>query len=342
MKPTVQTHLSNVLKCSSAVIIAAGAAFDASASADYGPAIWRPVCSGKWNTSGYGKKFFVEHTMEGYYLTGIAYIQRCDVSVSIHYAVSGKKDTTSDANPGEVSQLVSDVYYAYHARCWNNHCIGTEHEGFVSNPAWYTTQLYDSSAALTKSKAEKYGFPKDRNRIIGHNEKSRSAWVSYANANLGINATCNTHSDPGPYWDWSGYMARINPPPPTSVIVDNSSAGFSVTGTSWASGSSSTDKYGSDYRYHSTAPVSEPAQWLATVSGTKNVAAWWPQGSNRSATASYHVFHSGGTSVVAVNQQANGGKWNSLGSWGMTTGKVQLSCWTATGYIVVADAIRWQ
>lgn len=180
------------------------------ASTDYGPAIWRPVCNGKWYTSGYGKKFFVEHDMEGYYLSGIAYIQRCDVSVSIHYAINGKVDNGSDAAPGEVSQLVNDVYYAWHVRCWNQHCMGTEHEGFRSNPAWYTPQLYDASAALTKSKAEKYGFAKDRNHIVGHDEHFNAAWRSYAAANLGIDPNCNDHNDPGPYWDWSGFMARIN------------------------------------------------------------------------------------------------------------------------------------
>jgi hypothetical protein len=286
------------------------------------------------------KSFFVVHDMEGYYLTGIAYIQRCDISVSIHYAINGKVDTSSDAAPGEVSQLVRDAHYAWHARCWNNHSIGTEHEGFMNNPAWFTPQMYTASAALTKAKAEKYAFAKDRNHIVGHNAETVSGWAAYASANLGIDPWCNTHGDPGPYWDWTGYMNLINPPA-SSVIVDNSNAGFSVTGT-WAAGSSSTDKYGADYRYHSTAAVSQPAQWLANVSGTKNVAAWWAQGSNRSATAGYHVYHSGGTTVVNVNQQVNGGKWNSLGNFSMTTGKVLLSVWTATGYIVVADAIKWQ
>lgn len=138
----------------------------------------------------------------------------------------------------------------------------------------------------------------------------------------------------------TGVMNRKNGST-TAIVVDNSSSGFSVTGT-WASGSSSTDKYGADYRYHSTQAISEPAQWLSSASGTRTVSAWWPQGSNRSTTAAYHVFHSGGTTVVNVNQQINGGKWNSLGSYSMTTGKVQLSCWTATGYIVVADAVQWQ
>ena len=56
------------------------------------------------------------------------------------------------------------------------------------------------------------------------------------------------------------------------------------------------------------------------------------------------MVHAGGTTVVTVNQQANGGKWNLLGNWNMKAGsnQVRLSCWTTTGFVVVADAIRWQ
>jgi GH25 family lysozyme M1 (1,4-beta-N-acetylmuramidase) len=131
----------------------------------------------------------------------------------------------------------------------------------------------------------------------------------------------------------------------SSVIVDNSNAGFTVTGTAWSTGSSSTDKYGADYRYHSTTPVSEPAQFLANVSaGAHDVAAWWTQGANRSTTASYVVAHSAGTTTVVVNQQINGGKWNSLGNFNFAGGNttVKLSCWTTTGFIVVADGVKWQ
>ncbi|MDB6027265.1 MAG: hypothetical protein JWM68_3488, partial [Verrucomicrobiales bacterium] len=142
----------------SALIVGALASvLQADASTDYGPAVWRPVCDGKWYTTGSGKQFYVIHDMEGYYLTGISYLQRCDISTSVHYAVNGLSDTGSDAAPGEVSQLVRDTYYAWHARCWNQYSMGTEHEGFASNPAWFTDEMYDASAALTKSKADKYG-----------------------------------------------------------------------------------------------------------------------------------------------------------------------------------------
>jgi hypothetical protein len=139
-------------------------------------------------------------------------------------------------------------------------------------------------------------------------------------------------------------MARINGgATKTAVIKDNTAATYVGT---WATGSSSTDKYGADYRFHSTAAVSEPATWAANlnVSATWSVYAWWPAGANRSASAPYIVSHGGGSTTVNVNQQANGGKWNLLGSWSMSSGAndVKLSCWAATGYVVVADAVKWQ
>lgn len=123
--------------------------------------------------------------------------------------------------------------------------------------------------------------------------------------------------------------------------VDNTSASFVG---SWAAGSSSTDKYGADYRFKSTAPVSEPATFSTALNtgATWNVRAWWTQGSNRSVSAPYIVAHDGGTTTVNKNQQSGGGAWQLLGSWNMSgTKSVQLSCWAATGFVVVADAIRW-
>lgn len=130
--------------------------------------------------------------------------------------------------------------------------------------------------------------------------------------------------------------------PKTAVTRDNPTAVF--TGT-WATGTSSTDKHGTDYRYKSTAPASEPATWTGSlnVTATWNARAWWAQGSNRSTTAPYMVTHAGGTTTVNKNQQVNGGSWQLLGSWNMNAGNntIKLSCWTSTGYIVVADAVRW-
>jgi hypothetical protein len=58
---------------------------------------------------------------------------------------------------------------------------------------------------------DKYGIPKDRNHIIGHGEWQNSAWVNWA-VSKGYPATfgtCNSHTDPGPNWDWGFFMQLI-------------------------------------------------------------------------------------------------------------------------------------
>ena len=131
---------------------------------------------------------------------------------------------------------------------------------------------------------------------------------------------------------------------PVEVILDNAQAGFTAS-ASWSTGTMSTDKYGSNYRFRSTAATSDTATWAVTLpsAGSYQVYAWWPQGSNRSLTAPYIVYYNGGSQVVSVNQQINGGKWNLLTTKSMLAGsnQVKLSCWTTTGKVVMADAIRW-
>ena len=426
------------------------------ASTDYGPAIWRQACSTHWYTSGNGHHFVVIHDMEGYYASTISYLQGCNNTVSINYCVNGLKDTSTDYPAGEITQMVREAYYAWHVGCWNKYMFGTEHEGFVSNPAWFTDAMYNATGALQKHLCEAYGITKDRNHVIGHNEHLNANWRNWVTANYAFSPTCNSHTDPGQYWDWTrlmnslngnaatvvssshpssvtvgqGFSATVvmhnsggtswtsagnynlgsqNPQDNTrwglgrvgttgtispganstytfnctapttagsyafdwkmvqdgvewfgdtaggginvtaaglaSAIVDNSDAGFSVTG-SWVTGSSSTDKYGADYRYHSTAAVSEPAQWVANLAntGTYAVYAWWPAGANRSTSAPYIVYYNGGNASVPKNQQTAGGAWNLLGTWAMNAGNntVKLSCWTGTGFNVMADAIKWQ
>src|SRR5688572_32445380 len=68
--------------------------------------------------------------------------------------------------------------------CWSAYSMGTEHEGFASNPAWYTDAMYNASSALTRAKANKYGIPKDRNHIIAHGQKGFSGWVDRKSTRL--------------------------------------------------------------------------------------------------------------------------------------------------------------
>ncbi len=127
------------------------------------------------------------------------------------------------------------------------------------------------------------------------------------------------------------------------IIIDNSSGSFSCSAT-WATGTSA-GKYGADYRWRSTAAVSDAATWTPNIisAGAYTVYAWWVAGANRSANSAYQIHTTGGDTNVYVNQQANGGAWVSLGSHSLATGGawVKKSCWATTGFVVVADAVKW-
>ena len=180
------------------------------AQPDYTNAIWRQAYPGHWYTSGRTRQFHVVHDMEGYYWGTISYFQQSGTQASVYYCVNGLKDNAGDSAPGEISQMVEEQYYAWHVSCWNQYMFGTEHEGFVSNPAWYTEAQYQASALLTRYICDKYNIPKDRNHIIAHGEWQNAAWKSWMSTNFPqIDTTCNNHTDPGVNWNWTHYMQLV-------------------------------------------------------------------------------------------------------------------------------------
>jgi autotransporter-associated beta strand protein len=198
------------------------------AQPDYAAAHWNPADCVKYYTSGYGHFFCVIHDMEGYYLDSISYLNRCDttngvynVDASVYYLVNGLQNGSdnlghAENNPndpvaGDITQSVRESDWAWHVRCWNEYMFGTEHEGFVATPAWYSEAMYQASAGLQRHLCDTYGIPKDRNHIIGHDEWQNAAWTNWMATNWPqIDTTCNTHTDPGPYWNWTHFMALIN------------------------------------------------------------------------------------------------------------------------------------
>jgi N-acetylmuramoyl-L-alanine amidase len=125
-----------------------------------------------------------------------------------------------------------------------------------------------------------------------------------------------------------------------TVTLDNNQAGFAAS-ANWSTGTSAADKFGADYRFRSTAAISDRASWSINVgtAGTYRVQGWWSAGTNRAPSADYTLPNG---AVAIANQQASGGQWNTLGTMSLATGArvTYLSCWEATGFVVIADAIR--
>ncbi|MDQ3034070.1 MAG: N-acetylmuramoyl-L-alanine amidase [Myxococcota bacterium] len=126
------------------------------------------------------------HTMEGGYRGSIGWFQDPANTrrTSAHFLIR--------SSDGEITQMVRESDAARHIGSWNAFTIGIEHEGFMSNPAWFTDAMYRSSARLVRHLCDEYGIPIDREHILGHGE------VPGALTN-----------DPGPHWDWPRYIALV-------------------------------------------------------------------------------------------------------------------------------------
>jgi len=130
------------------------------------------------------------------------------------------------------------------------------------------------------------------------------------------------------------------------IIIDNPAC--TLYGA-WTTASSSTDKYGSDYYYASTAASETKwARWTPNIltAGNYDTYCWYPQGANRSAAAPYTVYWDGGSQTVTVNQQTGGGSWRALLTGKPfavgTAGYIKLGNGTGeSSLVVMADAVKF-
>lgn len=210
-------------------------------TADYGPALWNPAATCNFSSrNGVAISAITIHTVQGTYSGCISWFQNCSASVSAHYVIR--------SSDGQVTQMVNEADKAWHVGTENPYTIGYEHEGYVSDPSWYTMEMYTSSADLSRDVINSgYGIPAPRTyfgdasstvetlggctKIKGHQH--------YAN---------QTHTDPGINWDWELYYRLINNNP---TIINMSAA----SGTFFDSGGAAAD-YSDDER---TVWVFEPA-----------------------------------------------------------------------------------
>jgi hypothetical protein len=129
----------------------------------------------------------------------------------------------------------------------------------------------------------------------------------------------------------------------SDIVIDNGGASFVGT---WSTASTSTDKFGSDYRYHTSGTGSSTATYTPNIAtaGSYRVYAWYPEGSNRTTSAPYVIRHSGVSTSVTLDQTINGGTWNLLGTWNFaagTAGYARVTDNFSGTSVVMADAFKF-
>lgn len=155
----------------------------------------------------YGIDRVVIHVVQGSYATALDVFQDPFHEAAAHYVI--RKD-------GHIAQMIRELDVAFHAgnRGYNERSVGIEHEGYVDRPESFTAAMYASSARLTAGICRRYGFPADREHIVGHGEVPGT-----------------DHTDPGKHWDWDRYLGLVRaelrrpvPKPPRATGRGNAGA----------------------------------------------------------------------------------------------------------------------
>ena len=153
----------------------------------YPPMRWLPASSENFSEGRDGARvtLIVIHATDGTYAGSQAWFRQPRAKVSSHYIIR--------ARDGEITQMVAEKDTAFHARGSNRGSIGIEHEYSPRHGIGFTDAQRRSSARLVCAVAHRYGIPLDRKHVVGHAETPNA-----------------DHPDPGPQWDWSGYMQLLS------------------------------------------------------------------------------------------------------------------------------------
>lgn len=183
-----------------------------SGESDYSNAIWNPAPECNFGERTNPVSGVVIHYTEGSYAGCISWFKNCDAQVSAHYVIR--------SSDGQVTQMVREADKAWHARSANAYTIGIEHEAYGDIVSYFTDAMYKSSADLVRDICSRY------ETIDGHRTFYRDTLDSGIRLNEGLHSlggesACTkirghqhypdqSHTDPGPYWNWNYYYKLIN------------------------------------------------------------------------------------------------------------------------------------
>lgn len=184
-------------------------------SPDYPPAIWDPAPSCNWSSrNGVSVSAVTIHTVQGSYSGCISWFKNCSANVTAHYVFR--------SSDGQVTQMVYESDKAWHVGSENPYTIGHEHEGYVSNSAWYTNAMYSSSADVTRDITNS-----------GYGINPLRTYYGPASSSVDVLGGCTkikghqhypnqSHTDPGINWNWEKYYKLINNNPAVTTMTATS------------------------------------------------------------------------------------------------------------------------
>lgn len=205
---------------------------------DYPGAIWDPAASCNYSSrNGAAITHVTIHTVQGTYAGCISWFKNCNAQASAHYVLR--------SSDGQITQMVREADKAWHVGSENPYTIGLEHEGYINNPTWYTVAMYQSSAALVRNICQRRSI--SRNSVWFGDACSGSTSACLVKSCIRIKGhqqyTNQTHTDPGPNWNWKYYYQLVAGP---TYSVNQTFT--TPTGTVYDPGGASGD-YGNNQRY---------------------------------------------------------------------------------------------
>lgn len=185
-----------------------------SVESDYTGAIWCPAASCNYAR---GRSLttsnVVVHYTSGTYAGSIAWFQNCQASASAHYVIRSMD--------GQITQMVSEADRAWHVGNENGYTIGIEHEAYGNIYSYFTPVMYQASANLVRDICRRRPNIHST-RMFYRDTLDDGSVLNNGVHNLGGSSACpqirghqhypsQTHTDPGPYWNWNYYFKLINP-----------------------------------------------------------------------------------------------------------------------------------
>lgn len=179
---------------------------------DYPGAVWIPAAPCNYEERTKEVSAVVIHYTEGSYAGTISWFQNCDAQVSAHYVIR--------SSDGQVTQMVREADKAWHARTANGYTIGIEHEAYGDIASFFTEAMYAASADLVRNICLRHE-PIDGHRMFYRDTLDNGTALNTGVHSLGGEEACvkirghqhypdQSHTDPGPYWDWNYYYKLVN------------------------------------------------------------------------------------------------------------------------------------